>query len=152
MLAVVMLAGIIPTMGITVSAEVDHSHDNNTFAPWTSTTSLQSSSSYPDGILNLSGGTITGNTAGGTGAGIDVCDSGAYINLSGDPVLGADDTIYLRNNTPINITDDLTGATPYKVGMSAINVITNGLDGKGTLADFVNGNGTAYDQYACRKV
>ena len=113
-------------------------------------------------VVNLTGGTVSGNTVtNGCGAGMKSFhkSSGkdAVNNLSGT-VFGENDVIavspHIADTTalPINITGDL-GSRVYKVRLytngrtkttPTTGVITNGLSGNGTLANFVSDNGAGY--------
>ena len=108
---------------------------------------------YTNPVFNLNGGTITGNTA-TYGGGIISC-TGEYgaFNLSGGTV--SDNTADQGNNIAmydyytINITGPL-GGNVYDVALTfddvlfTTGVFTSGLSGKGTAANFTNGNGEKY--------
>ena len=114
------------------------------------------------GILNLIGGTVSGNTvSAGCGAGLKSFhkSSGmdAEVNLSGT-VFGEDDVIAVSPHVtdtsakPINITGDL-GSRVYKIRLytngrtkttPVTGDVTNGLSGYGTLANFVSDNGDGF--------
>ncbi len=110
-------------------------------------------------VLNLRGGTVTGNTAtdevipypdlnhGFVPGGDDVFgNSTSVINLYGTTVSGK-----ISSTDPIEIKDDL-GSKVYEVSLvdsadkynPIAGVITNGLSGKGTLANFTNGSGADF--------
>ena len=96
-----------------------------------------------NGTFTMSGGKITGNTAAGYGGGVYV---NRTFNVSGSPVVtgNTSDNVYLPAEKTITVTDQLTNAASIGVTVLQSGPFTQGLNGKGTTANFVNDNATYY--------
>ena len=105
--------------------------------------------------FNITGGSITNNTVNRNGCGVCIY-SGAF-NVSGSPVIsgntghGGENNVYLYTDKVINVTGALTDAA--RIGVSTETaptvsdpvVITSGLSGNGTLANFTSDGGYNLD-------
>ncbi|MDO4193160.1 MAG: hypothetical protein Q4D24_07645 [Erysipelotrichaceae bacterium] len=102
------------------------------------------------GILTVTGGTITGNTAGGVGGGINL--NGGTLRMAGSLVVtgnyagsGPSD-VYMAGTRKIDIIGPLDKDARIGIlhasmpSFDNIIVITNGLEGNGTEANFVSDN------------
>ena len=101
------------------------------------------------GILYLYGGTIQGNSCDREGGGIY---NNYYIGVKGNPVVigntkeSENNNVYLPNGIFINLVGNLTEAARIGVSPETYdNIITTGLPGKGTKANFAFDNSDGYE-------
>ncbi len=101
-----------------------------------------------EGTFNFTEGKISGNDAGAIGGGVYLASTysghDGIINVSGNATVkdntvgGAVSNVYLEEGGVITVTDTLTGA--IGITMQTPGVFTSGLDGNGTISNFMSDN------------